>query len=115
MMGEDFRQRAVFRSRGHLYEDFEVGQEFVHHWGRTITESDTVLFSTMLLHFNPLYFNREYAKAEGHPDIVLSKSDGAREDAGLVEFRHYGVNQRDEVVAQVDRRALIKRRSHWNK
>jgi itaconyl-CoA hydratase len=33
----------------------------------------------------------------------------------VVEFRHYGVNQRDELVAQVDRRALIKRRSHWNK
>jgi itaconyl-CoA hydratase len=72
MMVEDFRQRAVYRARGHLYEDFEVGQEFVHHWGRTITESDTVLFSTMLLHFNPLYFNRDYAKAHGHPDIVVN-------------------------------------------
>jgi acyl dehydratase len=46
---------------------------------------------------------------------VLSKSDGARVDAGIVVFRHYGVNQRDELVAQVERRALIKRRSHWNK
>ncbi len=44
---------------------------------------------------------------------VLNKEDGDREDAGVVEFRHYGVNQRDELVAQVDRRALIKRRSHW--
>ena len=44
---------------------------------------------------------------------VLSKEDCDREDAGIVEFRHYGVNQRDEIVAQVDRRALIKRRSHW--
>jgi itaconyl-CoA hydratase len=72
MMAEDFRQRAVLRARGRLYEDFEVGQELVHHWGRTITESDTVLFSTMLLHFNPLYFNRDYAKAHGHPDIVVN-------------------------------------------
>ena len=71
-MAEDFRQRAVLRARGRLYEDFEVGQELVHHWGRTITESDTVLFSTMLLHFNPLYFNRDYAKAQGHPDIVVN-------------------------------------------
>ena len=44
---------------------------------------------------------------------VLSKDDGARDDAGIVVFRHYGVNQRDELVAQVERRALIKRRSHW--
>lgn len=41
---------------------------------------------------------------------VLSKSDGERSDAGIVEFRHYGVNQRDELVAQVERRVLIKRR-----
>jgi itaconyl-CoA hydratase len=41
---------------------------------------------------------------------VLSKSDGERGDAGIVEFRHYGVNQRDELVAQVERRVLIKRR-----
>jgi itaconyl-CoA hydratase len=26
----------------------------------------------MLLHFNPLYFNRDYAKAHGHPDIVVN-------------------------------------------
>ncbi|WP_420145543.1 MaoC family dehydratase [Sphingobium sp.] len=44
---------------------------------------------------------------------VLGKEAADRDDAGIVEFRHYGVNQRDELVAQVDRRALIKRRSHW--
>jgi itaconyl-CoA hydratase len=42
---------------------------------------------------------------------VLSKTDGERSDAGIVEFRHYGVNQRDELVAQVERLVLIKRRS----
>lgn len=46
---------------------------------------------------------------------VLSKSDADREDAGIVVFRHYGTNERDEQVAQVERRALIKRRSHWIK
>lgn len=44
---------------------------------------------------------------------VLSKADSGREDAGVVVFRHYGVNQNDELVAQVERTALIKRRSHW--
>jgi len=68
----DFRERAVFRGKGHLYEDFEIGQKFTHHWGRTITESDTISFSTLLLHFNPIYFNRDYAKAQGHPDIVVN-------------------------------------------
>jgi itaconyl-CoA hydratase len=44
---------------------------------------------------------------------VLEKSDADREDAGLVVFRHYGYNQRDEQVAQIDRRVLLKRKSHW--
>ena len=69
---EDPRQQAVLVPRGRLYEDFSAGQTFVHHWGRTISESDATLFSTLTLAFNPLYFNRAYARAHGHPDIVVS-------------------------------------------
>lgn len=64
--------RAVLWSKGNLYEDFFIGQTFSHHWGRTILESDNALFSTLTLSFVPLYFNRAYAKAQGHPDIVLN-------------------------------------------
>jgi itaconyl-CoA hydratase len=71
-MADDFRERARPWPKGRLYEDFFEGQEFDHHWGRTILEADTVLFSTLTLSFNPLYFNREYAKAHGHPDIVVN-------------------------------------------
>jgi itaconyl-CoA hydratase len=71
-MSDDFRARAKLWPKGRLFEDFEVGQEFHHHWGRTIGESDTLLFSTLTLSFNPLYFNREYAKAHGHADIVIN-------------------------------------------
>ena len=44
---------------------------------------------------------------------VLSAEPSDREDAGVVTFRHYGVNQHDKQVFQGDRRMLIKRRSHW--
>ncbi|MBV8681801.1 MAG: MaoC family dehydratase [Caulobacteraceae bacterium] len=44
---------------------------------------------------------------------VLLVEDADREDAGVVTFRHYGVNQDDKLVFQGDRRMLIKRRSHW--
>lgn len=44
---------------------------------------------------------------------VLSVEEADREDAGVVTFRHYGVNQDDKLVFQGDRRMLIKRRSHW--
>ncbi len=63
---------APLRGRGRLFEDFEPGQEFIHHWGRTIMEQDAILFSTLTLSFNPLYFNRAYAVAHGHPDIVVN-------------------------------------------
>ena len=66
-MEAEFRKRAIERQRGHWYEDFEIGREFTHHWGRTINESDNSLFSTLTLHFNPLYYNREFASAHGHP------------------------------------------------
>lgn len=57
---------APVRVRGRLFEDYEVGQEFIHHWGRTMTQADSVLFTTLTLHFNPTYTNEEYAKAIGH-------------------------------------------------
>ncbi|GGC69963.1 MaoC family dehydratase [Chelatococcus reniformis] len=66
-MSIDFRSQAIERPRGHWYEDFEVGTEFVHHWGRTINQSDNSLFSTLTLHFNPLYYNVEFAREHGHP------------------------------------------------
>ncbi|MBZ9646893.1 MaoC family dehydratase [Sphingobium sp. 3R8] len=71
-MEEDFRERAVFRDRGHLFEDFEVGQAWNHHWGKTVSAAENSLFCSLLLIFNPLYLNAEYAKAHGHPDIVIN-------------------------------------------
>ena len=57
--------------RGHRFEDFEVGQVFEHHWGRTITAGDATLFSSIALRYCPLYVNAEYARAEGHEDLVV--------------------------------------------
>ena len=58
--------------KGHAFEDFSVGQRFEHHWGRTLTEADNALFTTLTLAYNPLYFNAEYARAQGHPRVVLN-------------------------------------------
>ena len=57
---------------GHYFEDFEVGHTFKHHWGRTINEGDNSLFSSVTMNFNPIYFNREYAKAMGFRDVVVN-------------------------------------------
>lgn len=44
---------------------------------------------------------------------VLRKEDSDRGDAGVVTFKHYGVNQKDEVVFEGERLVLIKRKSHF--
>lgn len=65
---------AQFRliPRGRFFEEFEPGQTFQHHWGRTLNEGDNSLFSTATLAFNPLYFNAEYAKEHGHTGTVIN-------------------------------------------
>ncbi|MEZ5559913.1 MAG: MaoC family dehydratase [Pseudomonadales bacterium] len=44
---------------------------------------------------------------------VLETADADREDAGVVRFRHIGINQKDQIVFEGERRVLIKRRSHY--
>lgn len=66
---------------------------------------DNIRLSKMVGHGDSLYAYTE----------VLSKRDANRDDAGIVVFKHYGVNQDDELIAQLERTALIKRRSHWVK
>ncbi len=44
---------------------------------------------------------------------VLGKSDSDRPDAGIVHFRHYGINQNDKLCVEAERTALLKRRAHW--
>ncbi|HPF22432.1 MAG TPA: MaoC family dehydratase [Hyphomonas sp.] len=44
---------------------------------------------------------------------VLEKHDSERQDAGVIRFQHWGVNQNDKLIVQLQRIALVKRRSHW--
>ena len=69
---DDLLQRAQKWPKGHRFEDFALGQRFEHHWGRTLSEADNTLFSTMTMHFNPLYFNAPFARAHGHSSVVVN-------------------------------------------
>ena len=64
---------------------------------------NNIKLTAMVFHGDTLY---AYSR-------VLDKRDSDREDAGIVVFKHWGVNQNRELVAEVERTALIKRRSHW--
>lgn len=63
--------RKVFQ-RGRYLEDFEVGATYRHHWGRTISEGEALLFTTWTQNANPLYFNKVYARAHGHPTTPVN-------------------------------------------
>lgn len=54
------------------YEDFEEGQTFEHHWGRTINDGDNSLFSSLTVTQNPIYFNEDYATDLGYDDVVVN-------------------------------------------
>jgi itaconyl-CoA hydratase len=58
--------------RGHVFEDFEQGQVFKHHWGRTVNEGDNSFFTSVTMNFNPIYFNRVYARKMGFRDVVVN-------------------------------------------
>lgn len=64
--------RFTLVQRGHLYEDFEEGRVFEHHWGRTITEADNVVFSTATCNWSPIYLNVELARAHGLADVAVN-------------------------------------------
>ncbi len=46
---------------GKFYEELEVGMKFRHSAGRTITEMDNVLFSSLTMNTQPLHVNEEFA------------------------------------------------------
>lgn len=46
---------------GRYYEDFEVGMHIRHKLGRTLTETDNVLFNSLTMNVQPLHMNADYA------------------------------------------------------
>lgn len=47
---------------GKYFEDLEPGQVFFHQPGRTVTETDNILFSSLTMNPQPLHLDREFAR-----------------------------------------------------
>lgn len=47
---------------GRYYDDLSVGMVIKHRLGRTITEADNVLFSSMTMNPQPLHLNEDFAR-----------------------------------------------------
>jgi acyl dehydratase len=64
---------------------------------------DKIRLSHPVVHGDTLYAYSE----------VLQTEPSEREDAGVVVFMHYGLNQDDKLCVQAERTVLLKRKSHW--
>ncbi len=57
-----------------------------------------------------LYFE-EFEPVRVRTEIVSKRESKGRDDSGTVFFRHYGINQRDEIVCDARRAGLMLKRS----
>ncbi len=66
-------KRIVDGWEGRTFEDLEVGDVYLHPYGRTITETDNIWFSLLTLNTNEIHFNSDYAsKTEWKKPLVNS-------------------------------------------
>jgi acyl dehydratase len=54
-------ERPVYEQRGLWYEEFEVGAIYRHAPGRTVSEADNVLFSTLTMNPQALHLDAAWA------------------------------------------------------
>ena len=67
---------------------------------------DKVRFRISMIHGDTLYAFTEVVAKDDSPAVCRG-----HKDVGLVHFRHYGINQRNETVFEGERQVLIKKRS----
>ena len=99
MRDTPFRQRSVF---GLVTGSIIIGLATQDVAENAITELalDKLRFIAPVFHGDTLYAYTE----------VLSKRNADRSDAGIVQFKHWGVNQDGAVVFEGERTALVRRR-----
>lgn len=57
---------------GKYFEDLEVGAAFEHQPGRTVTETDNLLFTALTLNPQPLHLDAEFAAGTQHGKILVN-------------------------------------------
>src|SRR5882757_5150729 len=122
---------------GLYFEQFSVGQTFVHEIRRTVTDMDNILFSSLTYNPAAVHIDHHYAASTefGKPlmnsiftlgliiglsvqdttlraetKIVAVRESKSRPTQGIVTFEHHGFNQRDEEVVYCRRNGLMMRR-----
>ncbi len=57
---------------GLYFEQFEVGQVFVHDIRRTVTETDNILFTTMTHNPAAIHLDAEYSKVSPYGQVLVN-------------------------------------------
>lgn len=147
---------------GKFFDELQVGMTFKHGQGRTVSETDNLLFCGMTMNSQPLHVNEDFASKSDfgtrimngiftmglvvgltvndltdgtlvanlsydhvvHPrptfhgdtiyaetEVLEKRASKSKPDRGIVRFKHWGRNQRGEVVVELERTALIKKRA----
>jgi itaconyl-CoA hydratase len=58
--------------RGRFYEDFNIGDIYPHPLGRTVTNMDNILFTTLTMNTNPIHFDAELAAKTEFGQILVN-------------------------------------------
>lgn len=61
-----------FRVTGKYFEELNVGDTFDHQPGRTVTETDNLLFTALTLNPQPLHLDAEFARQSPHGQILVN-------------------------------------------
>lgn len=100
MQGTTFGQRVVF---GGITASFVLG----------LASEDTATHAVSELSLDRLRLTSPVFHGDtlsAFSEVISAQFEQGRDDVGRVQFRHWGVNQRDEIVCEVVRTALIQRR-----
>ena len=97
-----FAQRVVFGGINLAMVLGLTAQDTAEQCLRELT-LDKIKLSNPVFHGDTLYAFSE----------VLAKCDADRDDAGVVHFKHFGINQDDKLCVEAERTVLLKRKSHW--
>jgi len=65
-MGQEWRSR--------FYEDLDVGDVYRSRFGRTVTETDNLLFTALTMNTNQLHFSDAYAKTTRWGKILVNST-----------------------------------------
>ena len=57
---------------GRYFEELDIGRRFDHEPGRTVTETDNLLFTTLTGNPQPLHLDAEFAKDSIHGQILVN-------------------------------------------